>query len=215
VLSLVLAVALGGLGLAGSAAGAPPRGVTCGDTISAPGHYFLIGNCSTGFGISINASDVKLKLDGHTMTGSGCCSLFVHGSRVTVQGPGTITGYDDGIVVDGNRDKVVGTTVFANGSGISVFGRGNEIVANKANSNDNNPGIELFPGATATKVVANTTNRNGVGILLDRGATANEIHGNTALGNVFVDLEDDNPGCDSNEWSGNHFATSNRPSCIH
>jgi hypothetical protein len=32
---------------------------------------------------------------------------------------------------------------------------------------------------------------------------------------VAFDLADDNPGCDSNDWSGNHFATSNNPACIH
>lgn len=202
-----------------TAAAAPPMGVSCGSTISQPGDYFLMGDCS-GVGIRIAASDVKLKLDGHTMNGGVFSSVFdgvdVSGSRVLVEGPGTITHYMLGIALfpSSSGDEVIGTTTNANVQGVQINGSGDEVVYASASGNAN--GILLLPGATGNNVVANTTDGNGfAGIHLDAGATANEIHGNTALNNGSFDLADDNPGCDSNDWSGNHFANSSNPSCIH
>jgi parallel beta-helix repeat protein len=235
-LSLVLAAALGGLGLAGRAAAAPRMGVTCGDTINAPGHYFLTGNCGP-YGIVINASDVKLRLDGHTMTGDGDGEgVDVFGSRVTIEGPGTITNWDDAILIEGGKKQrrihVIGTRDNSNGVGIgdSPGETGNKFVDNTTNGNfigivlsatgsklvDNtanrNQNTGILVGGTDNKIVANTANRNAFGI--EVGATDSKIHGNTALGNSSFDLSDDNPGCDNNDWSDNHFVTSNL-SCIH
>ena len=52
--------------MAAPAAASPPKAVTCGEAITAPGHYFLASDCS-GDGIRIEASGVRLKLAGHTM----------------------------------------------------------------------------------------------------------------------------------------------------
>src|SRR3989442_1504179 len=75
----------------------PPTAVTCGSAITAPGQYFLAGDC-TGAGITITASDVHLKLMGHTMTASlpfipdGITASNV--SNVHIEGPGIITNYN-------------------------------------------------------------------------------------------------------------------------
>ena len=61
----------------------------------------------------------------------------------------------------------------------------------------------------------NTIDSNAMnGVSAATGATGNHIDGNAALGNGFFDLADSNPGCDRNNWFGNHFLTANQ-SCIH
>jgi hypothetical protein len=94
---------------AGPAMANPPTAVTCGSVISAPGQYFLAGDC-TGLGITIRASDVHLKLDGHTMNGSTSMTfgLFAFNvSNLHIEGPGTITSYFLGIELDGVSDSHV------------------------------------------------------------------------------------------------------------
>src|SRR5436309_7448561 len=86
---------------AGQAAADTPTGVTCGSAITAPGQYFLMGDCM-GAGITITASDVHLKLMGHTMTGSLPLVFFdgVSASKVShvqIEWQGTITNYNHGI----------------------------------------------------------------------------------------------------------------------
>jgi hypothetical protein len=243
---LSLCVLLGGALSAavgvGQAVAAPPTAVTCGSTIAAPGQYYLAGDCGGG-GITIAASDVHLKLDGHTITGPGADGIFALGvSRLDIQGPGTITGYQLGMelsqVTDSHVEKVTTTNNHAFGVAV-VFSQNDRFTDDVATSNShtgfaqgsssgidydhvtasNNTGrgisIGLFGGSnTATHIDGSTANGNGVyGIELAGGATANHVNGNTALGNTVNDLADQNAGCDSNVWEGNHFATANQ-SCI-
>lgn len=106
----LLTSVLSALVMAAPAAASPPRPVSCGETISAPGHYFLAGNCS-GDGVRITASNVRFRLAGHTMDGMGCsfsdgvAARGVAGLRI--QGPGTITGYFVGIFWDSLNDSRV------------------------------------------------------------------------------------------------------------
>ena len=65
------------------------------------------------------------------------------------------------------------------------------------------PGIEVF--GSGNTIRGNTASGNGVGILVF--GTSNLIQSNTALANVFVDLDDVNPGCDGNTWKSNTFVT--------
>ena|SRR5437763_1765080 len=96
--------------MAAPAAASPPKAVTCGEAITAPGHYFLASDCS-GDGIRIEASGVRLKLAGHTMDGMGCSfsdGISARGvDRLRSQGPGTITGYFVGMSLDSVNDSRV------------------------------------------------------------------------------------------------------------
>ncbi len=67
-LGILLAGVLSAIAGVARAADGPPTPVTCGSAISASGQYVLAGDCN-GPGITITASDVHLKLMGHTMTG--------------------------------------------------------------------------------------------------------------------------------------------------
>jgi parallel beta-helix repeat protein len=204
---------------AGRAMAAPPTPVTCGSVITAPGQYVLAGDC-TGAGITITASDVHLKLDGHTMTS---VSSFFDGlvagnvSHVHIQGPGTIRFYRSGIVFGGVSDSHVEqvTSVNNQNDGFVLFNVANIHVNNSVFSMNGRGGLVFSENSTDNHVDNNQTLSNGfIGIQLVTGSTSNHVNGNTALGNGVNDLEDDNPNCDNNKWNGNRFNTASQP-CIH
>jgi len=56
-------------------------------------------------------------------------------------------------------------------------------------------------------------NFNAFGIALDRGATQSIVFNNSALSNSVLDLDDENPACDTNIWEENVFGTSSPGGC--
>jgi Periplasmic copper-binding protein (NosD) len=217
---LALLILLTGLLVAVSAGPAmadPPTPVTCGRMIMTPGQYVLAGDC-TGFGIRIVASDVHLKLDGHTMTGSfGDAGLeVINVSHVHIEGPGTIRSHSLGIEFNGVSDSHVEQVMSVNNTFDGFF------LANVANIHVNNSvfsmngqiGLFFSNNCTDNHVDNNQTLGNSSnGIRLNATVTSSRVNGNTALGNG-TDLEDDNSNCDDNKWNGNRFNTSSQP-CIH
>jgi len=217
-LLIAAAVLCGGQALADQ-----PTPVTCGSVIVAPGEYYLASNCA-GRGIRINASDVHLKLNGHTMTGDGdSAGLQVTGasfgtavSQVRIKGPGTITNYGTGIffefVSDSHVEQV--TSVGNNYDGLWFnFRCNNNHVNNSVFSGNGGHGLETGPNCSDNHLNNNEADSNFDGIFLSPGATSNQINGNTALGNQVFDLEDQNPNCDDNQWKGNKFVKANQP-CV-
>ena len=237
----LLASVLGALVVAAPASASAPTPVTCGEAITAPGHYVLASDCS-GDGIRIEASGVRLKLAGHTIDGMGCSfsdgisASGVDGLRI--QGPGTITGYfvgifldsvndsrvekvtlssncDDGVLASGSRDRFSQNVASftSSGSGFQVGGTDNRYMNNTADHNQG-AGIGIQPSSRDNLVQGNEVTDNGRdGILVNSSATANTIRANTARGNGRFDLADFNAGCDANDWVANRFGTANQP-CI-
>ncbi len=176
-----------------------PKSVTCGDTISAPGKYVLAGDC-TGTGISIVASNVELRLQNHTMTGSSSSCLpciggiYVGGSNVQILGPGTVRNYWVGVFLDG--------------------GTSGGLVSHLEVDNSGYAGIETYFGSNGNVFDHNIANHNNIGIQLYPVSTGNAVAHNNASGNG-QDLADGNsPPCDHNDWEHNDFTTANQ-SCIH
>ena len=215
---------------------APPTAITtCPFRIETPGQYYLAMDLTCrGTGITILASDVDLRLDGHTLQGlsPGTGIQAVFATDITIQGPGTITGFSDGVTLDFvDSSKVIGVTATRNSVGFEVGGNNNLLQGNEATLNglgiaiffgsentiinnflmNNSGGIDLV-FADLNKIYANTANSNLRGITLV-GSTQNEIHGNGALGNESQDMFDSEPNCDDNQWRGNQFDTANQP-CI-
>jgi hypothetical protein len=214
-LGILLAGVLSATAGVAQAAG-PPTGVTCGSVITAPGQYFLTGDCS-GAGITITASNVHLKLMGHTMTGipfaDGLSAINV--SHLHIQGPGIITGYHAGIsfleVSDSHVEQVSAT---ANGIGLFLQASTDIHVNNNAFSANSSGGMNVVDQSSHNHLNNNQTISNGFnGIFVGVGSTGNHINANTALLNAF-DLFDANANCDNNKWNGNTFNTSNQPTCI-
>ena len=179
-------------------------------TIDSCGSYFLT-DCLTGTsgsdGITIDADDVTLDLNGFSLVGvagSGD-AVNVTGDRVNVHVfGGAIRGWDqagfngstdtcvvegvrafdnafDGIVV-GPGSCVRDSTCYGNSvNGIAVDGDRCVIVDNHCFDNSG-LGIHLR-GGTETVVKGNTVNNNGFGIGTDAGITGNLIIQNTASAN--------------------------------
>ncbi len=205
---------------AGRAAADTPTGVTCGSAITAPGQYFLMGDCS-GAGITITASDVHLKLMGHTMTGS-LPFVFFDGvsasnvSHVHIEGPGTITNYNNGVNFVGVSDShVEQVNATANRRGLYLLNSTTD-----THVNNNVFSMNVLEGVIVDLSSDNHLNNNQTigngtyGIDVANGSTGNHVNGNTALGNGLSDLFDGNTSCDNNKWNGNTFVTSNQ-TCIH
>jgi parallel beta-helix repeat protein len=197
----------------------PPTAVTCGSVITAPGDYYLAGDC-TGPGITINASGVHLKLDRHTMIGLGPIGGLGLGafnvSNVHIEGPGTITNYFSNIYFSGVSDSHVEqvTSVNSGGDGFILLSSTNIHANNNVFSMNGRAGVFLQTNSNDNHLNNNQTNGNRfIGIRVVSGSS-NHINGNTALGNPAIDLDDDNANCDDNKWNGNTFNTANQP-CIH
>jgi parallel beta-helix repeat protein len=161
--------------------------------ITAPGSYRLdadvsaLRNC-----FSISANNVRLILNGHAVTGPGVLGTIgieVTGSGATILGPGTVSGWNDGVNLLGGATKVRGVTATRNFIGI-------------------------FIQSTGSDVRGNVTTHNFIGIGVRNPTSGNTIIGNYAHNNIGVDLADGNPNCDNNVWLGNDFGTANM-SCIH
>jgi hypothetical protein len=203
---------------AGPAMADPPTPVTCGSVITAPGQYVLAADCM-GAGINITASDVHLKLNGHTMTGPGFSSgiIALNVSHVHIEGPGTITSYRDGILLSAVSDSHVEQVTCVNNqrTGLLLATQTTNTHANNNVFSMNADGITGRNDTSDNHLDNNQAiNNTSIGIILGTGATSYHVNGNTALGNVQFDLEDDNANCDDNKWNGNRFNTANQ-SCIH
>jgi len=171
------------------------------------------------------ASDVHLKLNGHTVKGPGGAGIVAANvSHVHIEGPGTITMFIVGINFAGTvSDSHVEQVMCIDNRDVGLIldqQTTNTHVNNSVFSMNGLFGIIGDPGTSDNHlnnnqvINNNTTNGFGFGIFLNSGATNYHINGNTALGHA-VDLGDQNPNCDDNKWNGNTFVTTNQPSCIH
>lgn len=116
-------------------------------------------------------------------------------------------------IENGSSHKVLRNRVDSNGrDGISVSGGVfNIVVEHNAITASANNGIDIRSGANANIVRTNETYGNlQQGIVVS--GHGNQITGNASRANGQFDLQDTNPGCDSNMWSANVFGTAS-PSC--
>ena len=240
---------------------APPTAITtCPFVITEPGQYYVANDllgCRGLFietvGIDIQASHVHLRLNGHTIsafrpTVIGAGIRAIDQTDILIQGPGTITGFPDGLEFSNvDFSTVIRVTARGNRVGLSVFhGSNNLLQGNEVTENDRfgieiigssenkvisnlvtpdgfvfsplGTGIALLGGAELNEVHANIVNRHDPsrpteGIFVQRFSTQNSIAGNTAVGND-LDMLDQNPDCDENQWRGNRFDTAIPTSCI-
>jgi parallel beta-helix repeat protein len=209
-----LAAALVGLsggmsGIQGIAHAAGSTPVTCGSTITAPGEYYLAADCG-GPGITIAGNNVHLKLNGHTMTGTSTAYGIQVGSEqnVGIEGPGTITQYGTGILIDNSSrvhiwkvnltDEVTyaiqernSTNNQLNNNTISLTASGIDVTSGSSDHLTNNSlsqsGMEL-DYSTNESVTNNDISGSaccGIGMT---GSSNNHIDGNTTNNNGLVGI---------------------------
>jgi len=177
--------------LVGSAgrAEAAPRVLSCGAVVSSSVTLARdIGPC-TGDGIDIVASGITVNLNGHTITGSNATNrttkdqIGVHllnVKGVTVTGPGTISKFDAGVVIDGGSGNAVKRlNVTANVAHVLLTSDGLDPVALGTVPPPGSP-----PGTQGGYQTAlyNLPCDYGDGILVDT-SSSNTLTGNTASGN--------------------------------
>jgi parallel beta-helix repeat protein len=161
----------------------------CPQMLSAPGEYVLTGDlaCSGAVhGVIITASDVTFHLAGRTISNPTCdptgteeiVGIFVHGgiSGVRIDG-GTVSGFNDGIVLSSTHSRVEGMTV-TNACFFGILGQGqdNQIERNVVTASGD--GIALAP-ASNTRVASNDLSGNvRAGVAISDCAANNRVENN-------------------------------------
>jgi len=198
---------------------APPRLNHVG--ISGPG---LIRGFSGG--IQMFDSDyVQVSLTtlaGNTFAGlyaSGVNYLTLDGNVIAENG-----GFGGVLLVNSSSDQVTGNQVVGNTTGIWLgSGDSDVLTGNVANGNSGSGIVMGVSGSayplTNSRVSSNTTNGNSTSgiqvVTLVAGSSGNEIFSNlSSVGNKNFDLEDDNPACGTDFWSGNSFFTKSPVACV-
>jgi parallel beta-helix repeat protein len=187
-------------------------------------------------GIFLGFFALNCKVTSVTASGNTDIGIFLTHANASTVTDNTTSQNGTGIELDAsNGNTVTRNTTDGNFAGIDVSDNstGNTVSRNTATGNPGQ-GIRLLGGPTQNTVQDNTCSGNGVGIAVgaygndganqntiqnntvnfnytgiqvEQNCSNNSLQGNTALTNANVDLEDDNPGCDSNVWTGNKFAT--------
>jgi parallel beta-helix repeat protein len=208
---------------------------SCGTVITQPGTYHIANDLtcvSDRYAIEIEASNVELHFDGHTLTGGGIgtsgsgvgvgtASASI--SNVRIMGNGTVTGFGSAGIIVGNigsfifNVRIVNITASNSGVGIQLHQTiDSALESNTANGNGNN-GIELDALSNSAIIQSNQTDGNGnYGIKIARDSTDSMLRANKAHGNLTLDFFDDaaggSPSC-LNTWKGNQFSRA-FPSCV-
>jgi len=184
---------------------------SCPTTISQPGHYHLRTDltcpASIASAILIEADDVQLHLNGHTIAANSVglvswVGILVNGaSRVSVMG-GTVTNFvfnvvlynasaSDVVNVDASNSMVPKTF----GNAITVQDSTNNRIIN-CTANGANFGILLLGDSDHNTLIANTAHHNTVGGIAIQGYSDNNtVRANDAEHNpVGISVADENTG---------------------
>jgi parallel beta-helix repeat protein len=165
--------------------------VSCGDVITEDTKLHRDLHCS-GNALEIDADDVTLDLNGHTIKGDGGAGILVGGQSGVKIKNGTVTGFNNAIVLDGTDDSTVrqiNAKDNIRGIGVQNGSDHNTIERNKTNGNSQ-VGIDLTE-SDSNRVKQNTANGNGDGVDLNFGNSNTIVEENTTNGNdndgVLVD----------------------------
>lgn len=171
----------------------------CGYVISVPGNYGVTTNLNCpGTAITINASNVSLKLNGFIITGpSTAVATAAYGidinpggpvrlNHVAIAGPGLIQNFYDGILINNvDYSQVSQITAAHNFNGIQTTPTGmvnyltigsNNLVANQ------NDGIDLAPATNSTVTYNDLSGNSFWGLCMWNGSQ-NTVNNNVASGN--------------------------------
>ena len=183
-----LLLALGALALSAPAASAAP--LHCGQTITRDTRLTTdLVNCP-GNGIVVDADNVTLDLNGHTLDGVGrqFGVAIVSGRRGVHVTGGTVREFDGGILVyAGVRNVVSDNRLDHNDMGILLFagGTGNVVTRNRVT---HSAGSSIDVSGSANRIEANHLLANGDGIILaGTAANDNDVRDNIVTGTGGID----------------------------
>jgi parallel beta-helix repeat protein len=217
---LTITLAVAGASLCGILTAAPAAlAVSCGETITRDTTLDRDLTACRGAGIVIGADGVTLDLAGHTVAsgGSGRGTLGIDNSAghdaVTVKG-GTVTGFEEGVLVDGGSGNRVlnvvsvknrhagilfaraaggvisSNTVTGNIAGITVQFNSHDVqVTDNVVSDTTYAAVSLFSSSAVT-VAGNTVNgsKKDAGIGLYAASSENVVEDNLVTGGSWVNV---------------------------
>jgi parallel beta-helix repeat protein len=178
----------------------------CPITISQPGHYHVRTDLTypAGTAISIEANDVQLHLNGHTLSGNGTglVGVLVSGSsRVSVVGD-TATNFAFNVVLLNSSDSNVVNVDASNSVVPKAFGNAITVQSSTDNriinctANGSNIGILLLVDSDNNTLIANTAQTNAVGgIAIQDFSDNNTVRANDVEHNpVGISVADETTG---------------------
>jgi parallel beta-helix repeat protein len=158
---------------------------------------------TTGDGVYVTGCD-HLQLSGLHVTGSGqpTSTGYAKGIKLTNATDSTVSGNtvdhntDSGIYLmqGSTRDVITGNETYANARGytraapgIDLRSGGNSVIGNRTHDNEDS-GIQLYPGGDGNLVAGNLTYRNGDHGIDDYGAANEQIVGNSVYANTTAGI---------------------------
>jgi parallel beta-helix repeat protein len=194
-ISLVILALATGCCLALSPDEASANHVSCGETITADTTLDSdLLDCPDN-GVVIGADDVTLDLNGHLIDGDGTCPMegFCAGvlndghDRVTVS-DGSVRQFDQGVVVHGSDNRVVGISAAENRYvGIYVIFSAHILVRDSSATDNGLPGIGAY-NSHDVQIVHNSVQRNEGGGLEVIAGSDNVVKSNLASRNRFYGI---------------------------
>jgi parallel beta-helix repeat protein len=215
----------------------PSKSLSCGEVIKESVKLSANLDCKSD-GLIVGADGITIDLNGHSLTGPGPQSskigiMLATSSGVTIQGLGTISGYQAGILNTGGQQNTIVQVNF-DGNQIAIFNTGatgTDIEKNMMTGNDigfathsskqttltNNiftdnklAGVTLVNSGD-NKVDTNIIQGANNGIFVDGQSNGNKITSNTLKENTGVDLNNANGlpiNINKNVFTGNMCSTS-------
>jgi parallel beta-helix repeat protein len=186
--------------------------LACGDVVTTDVTLGSDLNCPSSFGLIVGANDIKIDLNGHTISGNGTDDGILNNGHagVTIKN-GTIDHFTEGIRLDpgsnnntvkkvrvsnntadgilitvsSSSDQLTDNDVFSNGqNGISLAGgSGAQLTGNQVEGN-NAEGI-VIAGSSGFVVSGNTVLNNGTEGIFEGASSSGQISKNVVNGNTF------------------------------
>jgi len=147
--------------------------VSCGGVLTGNAALTSDLHCTSGFtAVEITADNVTLDLNGFTLSGTILQGISVSANRVTIQGPGSISGFDLGVQSVGTNRLRIEDIDFASVAQPVILTGTNNALVRRNRVVDAVIGVEIraFPdpadslSATGNRVIANRFNRVDVGV---------------------------------------------------
>jgi parallel beta-helix repeat protein len=210
----------------------------CGQVLSGVVELTSDLNCSSGDGIIVGGPNTVINMNGFSITGPGEDSSKVgivasNVDNVVINGPGSISHFQAGILLTGAKGFKIGSTTLENNQ-IAIFMTGADNAEVQQNMiQNNNIGIashssigsiiksnlvngNLLSGVTFVNTKSSTIDMNNVqggqdGVFLDEQSAGNIVSTNNVLGNE-IDINNANGlpiNINSNQYAENNCGVSN------
>jgi parallel beta-helix repeat protein len=215
----------------------PISSLSCGQVVKTSVKLSSNLACSSD-GLLVGADGITIDLNGHSITGPGPDKSKIGvslatSSGVTIQGPGTIDGFQAGVLDTGGQGDSINKVIFQNNQ-IAVFATGakdtsisnnmmfdNDIGFASHSSTGTDINLNIMNGnklagitmvnSPDNKIDTNTIEKANNGIFLDAQSTSNDVNTNTVMHNTGVDMNNANGlpiNVNKNGFVGNNCQTS-------